>query len=458
MTLALRPLAGLLGILGASLLLACNGGDERPPDVVLVIADTLRADRLSSQGGPEGLTPYIDRIASAGVRFTEARSHAPWTLPSTASLLTSLHPLEHGAGGRLGAFTRLDEDVSTLAKSFRDAGYATHAVVNVMFLDPRTFGVTRDFETVDNVSFESNVEVRSAHATTQAALDWLDAREDDRPVFLLVHYFDPHCVYAPPHSFREQWAAPEDRDSDWTFGTRAEMVAIRDGRYAPSPQILARAEKLYDGEVAYLDGELGRLEAGLAQRGVAAADDVFCLTADHGEEFGEHTGFEHGHTLFDELLHVPLIVRAAEQLPTGVVEAPVRLVDVAPTLLELTDLPLPEQFVGRSLVPLARGADETPRPTLAHGNMWASPLRAWVADGWKLIEADGVPPRLYHVATDPRESRNRAAEEPERLAAMQAELEAVSRGMQALRRGEEAELDPAILEAMRGLGYGKSEK
>ncbi|MDA8593186.1 sulfatase-like hydrolase/transferase [Planctomycetota bacterium] len=125
-----------LALLGALLLTACGGEDQRP-SVVMVVGDTLRADKLSCMGGPEGLTPYLDRIAAQGVRFDQARSHAPWTLPSTASMLTSLHPEEHGAGGRLGRFTKLDAEVQTVVKTFRDQGYRTHAIVNVLFLDLR---------------------------------------------------------------------------------------------------------------------------------------------------------------------------------------------------------------------------------------------------------------------------------------------------------------------------------
>ena len=200
-----------LALLGTLLLTACGGEDPRP-SVVMVVGDTLRADKLSCMGGPEGLTPYLDRIAAQGVRFDQARSHAPWTLPSTASMLTSLHPEEHGAGGRLGRFTKLDAEVQTVVKTFRDQGYRTHAIVNVLFLDPERFGVTRDFETVDQQVFETNVDVRAADATTRAALDWIEANGDDGPFFLLVHYFDPHCVYAPPRAFRERWAEPGDRE------------------------------------------------------------------------------------------------------------------------------------------------------------------------------------------------------------------------------------------------------
>lgn len=441
-----------LALLGTLLLTACGGEDPRP-SVVMVVGDTLRADKLSCMGGPEGLTPYLDRIAAQGVRFDQARSHAPWTLPSTASMLTSLHPEEHGAGGRLGRFTKLDADVQTVVKTFRDQGYRTHAIVNVLFLDPERFGVTRDFETVDQQVFETNVDVRAADATTRAALDWIEANGDDGPFFLLVHYFDPHCVYAPPRAFRERWAEPGDREGEWTFGTRPQMVAIREGELSPAAATIRRAEALYNGEVSYLDAQIGRLDDGLAARG-ERDDLVLVVTADHGEEFLEHGGFEHGHTLYDELVRVPMVIRAPGLLAPAVVETPVRHIDLAPTLCELCDLPLPDQFLGRSLVSLAGGEAGAPRPTLAHGNMWARPQTSWTSGGWKLIVRDGVAPELYEVAADPAEQRDLAGSRPEELARLQAELEAVELGMGALKRGEEASLDPRTREVLNGLGYG----
>lgn len=433
----------------------CGDGDDQRPNVILVIGDTFRADKLSCQGGPDGITPYLDRIAAEGVRFSEVRSHAPWTLPSTASLLTSLHPDEHGAGGRVGQFTRMGADVRTVVSQFREQGYSTHAIVNVAFLDPAGFGVTSDFESVDKVIHETNVDVRAAEATTRAALDWIDGQSGDEPFFLLVHYFDPHCVYAPPKPFRERWAEPADRASDWTFGTRAEMVAIRNGKLSPAESVLRRAEALYNGEVHYLDAEIGRLDDGLAQRGLKG-DSVFVFTADHGEEFLEHAGFEHGHTLYDELLRVPLVIRAPGALKPAVIDAAVRHIDVAPTLCELCNVPISPAFVGRSLVDLAGGQDPVPRAALAHGNFWSTPQTCWTKGGWKLIQRAGRDPELYHLDSDPGETRDMFTSEPERAAALLAELDGVLAGMKALASGgSAADLDPAVQDVLKGLGYGK---
>lgn len=434
-------------------LAACDRDTPDPTrNVVLVIADTLRADKLSVQGGPPGATPHLDALAAASVRFARANAHAPWTLPSIASLLTSLHPLEHGAGGRVPKFTGLDPSVTTLPDVLRARGLQSHAIVNVTFLDPKSFGVTRGFDAVDQVSFENNVDLRAATATTNAALEWLDgARDGRRPFLLLVHYFDPHAVYAPPPHFREVWAAEPDKKSAWTFGTREEMVALRAGQLELSREILARAERLYEGEIAYLDAEVGRLLAGLEERGLMR-DTAVVFTADHGEEFLEHGSFEHGHSLFEELIHVPLIVRAPG-LAARVVEERVRLVDVAPTICELLDVPSPESFVGQSLLGLARGTERGSRPVLAHGNFWRAPLSSWTEGGWKLILDAGGAAHLYHLDVDPLEQHDLSEAEAQRAAAMRVHLDAAQAAMAALKRGGRAALTADQQRALSGLGY-----
>ena len=194
----------------------------------LIAIDTLRADKLGCYGSTLGATPCIDELAASGVLFEHAYSHAPWTLPSFASMFTSLYPQQHGAGGQLPDFRGLSSEVHTVAERFRDAGFATAAVVNVDFLD-QAFGMTRGFEHVDFKAYPNNVQVRPAKRTTTAALQWLRNRPDE-PFFLLVHYFDPHLVYAPPKKYRLRFASPADRESTaWVFGRRQQIVAYRQG-------------------------------------------------------------------------------------------------------------------------------------------------------------------------------------------------------------------------------------
>ncbi len=440
---------------------ACDGGarDARP-NVILIVADTTRRDKLGCYGDGSGLTPNVDRLAQQGALFEQASGHAPWTLPSSASLLTSLLPQQHGAGGHLGKFTALDPGVETLAERFRGAGYATASIVNVDFLGP-VFGLTRGFEHSDVQAFASNVEVRRADATTTAALTWIDRvrKTDERPFLLLVHYFDAHAVYDPPQPFRRRFAAEADReDTSFVFGTRDHMLALRRGTLALDPAVLARAERLYEGEIAYMDQEIGRLLDGLTQRQLDAGT-IVCFTTDHGEEFLDHGGFEHGHSLHAELIDVPLILRGPDIDPRRVAE-PVRHIDVLPTLCELTGMAVRPSYAGRSLVPALLGEPLPPAPTLAHGNFWGAPLSSLRAGSLKVIvdaASPGAAPALYDWHKDAREVRDLGAAEASAAGQLAAELARLEATL-GQKRGGAVELDPHMQDTLTQLGYmGDSE-
>ncbi|MFT4541091.1 MAG: choline-sulfatase [Planctomycetota bacterium] len=418
------------------------------PNVILIIGDTLRADRLGTYGNERGLTPYLDDFGEEGVVFESASSHAPWTLPSTASILTSLYPRQHGAGGFLGQFRKLDPNVRTMAEQFRDRGYATHAIVNVDFLGER-FGLTRGFDSVDFEAYQSNVEVRIAQRTTSAALEWIEQQDTKQPWFLLVHYFDPHAVYDPPQPFRGRFAAPLDQDDDsWVFGTREHMIALRQGKLQLTPPVIKRAEKLYDAEVAYLDAEIGRLLDGVGPEAIA------CFTSDHGEEFLEHNGFEHGHTLYPELTHVPLILRAPGLGPARVSQS-VGHVDIAPSLFELANIPGIPDSIGASLVEFVETPSAAGRPILAHGNFWGAPLTSWRSGEWILILQGKIrsAPELYAWRDDRELLQNVATQNPAVVTRLRNELTALEKRAREL-RGEDVDLSPEERSALKGLGYG----
>lgn len=427
-------------------------------NVLVVLADTVRSDRLGCYGSALGLTPEIDRFAEGAVRFERAFAHAPWTLPSVASLFTSRCPAGHGAGGHIGTFSVLPQDAVTVAEVFRDAGAETHAITNVLFLSS-TFGMEQGFATVDLEASDSNLEVRRAGPTTDAALRWLD-EHGEKPFFLFVHYFDPHLVYDPPQPFRERFADPQDRSSSGPlFGTRQEMIAFREGRIVLEPSLVRRLEKLYNGEVAYVDSEVGRLLEGVSARGLDE-NTIVVITSDHGEEFLDHGGFEHGHALYDELLHVPLILRVPSLLeaaapPARSVPITVRQIDLAPTLCELAGLPEVPAFEGESLVPLLRGEAGKDRPVLSQGNMWGPSGEAWRNAGAKLIRQaafGGV--ELYDIQADPGERNDLAAQAVELRERLSAELDLVMESFAAGAMGGEAPaLDAEQLERLQSLGY-----
>lgn len=432
-------------------------GCSEPPgrtNVVLVVCDTLRADELGCYGNTRGLTPNLDALAGRGALFEHAYAHAPWTLPSASSILTGLPPEEHGAGGRLGRYTPLAPGVETLPGILAAGGYRTHGIVSVIFLAPR-FGATRDFATLDQRFTTDNRGARDADEVTDAALRWID-RHRDEPFFLLVHYFDPHAVYAPPQPFRRRFADPRDReDESFAFATSEHMTAVREGSLALTPALMQRAHRLYQGEVAFADAEIGRLAAGIEARGLAERT-ALVVTADHGEEFLDHGGYEHGHTLYDELLHVPLIVSWPGTVPERTrVEAAVGLVDLAPTVCGIAGQPPPRRASGQDLLSLTRGEVRRPAPLLAHGNMWGPPLSSLREGEYKLIRGADGRDELYHAAVDPGETHDLAALEPERCRALGERLERLETALGS-RAATPLRLTPQERAVLESTGYAGS--
>ncbi|MFT7670848.1 MAG: choline-sulfatase [Planctomycetota bacterium] len=442
--------------------------DSERLNVLMIVIDTARADKFGCYGHSGGLTPHVDRLAAQGARFERASAHAPWTLPSTASLLSSLHPEEHGAGGFLDlsalatggeprvAFHGLPDAVETVAEAFKAGGWRTGAVVNVDFLS-RDFGLTQGIDDLDAKWYESNEEVRSATQTTDKAIEWIQQRKDE-PFFLLAHYFDAHAVYSPPEEYRREFAAAQDREqSNFVFGTRAHMLMLRAGKLELDEDLIERAEKLYEAELAYVDAQVGRLLAGLKAAGLDQ-NTLVVLTADHGEEFLDHQGFEHGHTLYEELLSVPLIFRLPELIPAGTqVKGATGLVDVAPTLCELAGIQAPSTFVGRSLVPALNGSPLGKHSILAHGNFWGEPLTSWQSGPWKLILTP-QPNRtqrteLFNLEEDPRELNDLTASLPQVVVELHAEYAAVREHLRAAQHGEKVKLSDDLMKRLQGLGY-----
>jgi choline-sulfatase len=428
------------------------GKQDNRPNVLLIISDTTRVDRLGCYGNPAGTTPNIDKWAAEGVRFQHAYAQAPWTLPSTATLMTSLYPRVHGAGGRLNRFTALSESATTLAELFGDAGYQTAAIINVLFLSNK-FGLTRGFEHVDYFD-STNAKMRPAKDTTDAALEWIKDQRGE-PFFAFVHYFDPHLVYDPPDEFREKFAADLDQSArDNAFGTIAEMIKLRRGQLAVSRERVKRLEKLYDGEVAYVDQQVGRLLDELQSSGVLD-NTIVVLTADHGEEFNDHDGFEHGHTVYEELVHVPLVF-LGKSIPQGVTPPDVvGLIDVAPTLCDLARIDFPQSFAGRSLIPAIDGETMPPQALLYQWNMWGPPVEGLRKAQYKLI----VHPQraeLYDIVADPQEKNDLVTAQPEVVKQMKDDLDALSQALKLEAAGssrKDLTLSPEERARLCSLGY-----
>jgi len=418
---------GLLLIL-APVFAACGSGGSSSPlrgwNVLLVTLDTTRADRLGCYGRESAETPNLDALAAAGVRFETAVAQVPVTTPSHASILTGTYPIYHGV--RNNANYPLPEDNVTLAERFREAGYRTSAVVASRVL-ARSFRLDQGFDRYDDDVREEECgpgkKYRRGESVTRLALDTI-RRDAGGPFFAWIHYYDPHAPYDPPEPYRSRHPHP------------------------------------YDGEIAYVDACVGDLLRGLDDLGLRDRTLVV-VTSDHGEGLRDpHDEETHGILLYEETLRIPLLLAASGKIPAGrVVPGLVRSIDLAPTVLDLLGLPVPEAMQGDSLLPTILQGDppaertsyfDTVMPREAYG--W-SPMKGIRDARWKYIDAPKA--ELFDLAEDPRESRNVLETRPERTREMRARLAQIERrfGRESARASGRGDLDEDLLANLEALGY-----
>jgi choline-sulfatase len=389
----MKPFGPLLFILPALALLAgcsrspapAGSGTFPGAPVVLISIDTLRADHLPAYGYAGVATPALDRLRRDSIRFENAYSGCPLTLPSHSSLLTGLPPAVHGVRDNVGY--RLDTArTPTVADLLRRQGYATGAAVSAYVLRART-GLGAAFDDYDDgieVQADRSLGLleRKGGETAGRAAAWID-RHRDRPFFFFLHLYEPHSPYDPP----EPWKS----------------------RYQDRP---------YDGEIAAADAIVGRFLDHLRQEGVYERAIVLLL-ADHGEGLGDHGEKEHGVLLYREALRVPLLLKLPGRgRPPGVPEqvaAPVALLDVVPTVTSLLGIAPPAGLPGRSLLATATA----PKPATPR-RIYAETFYPRLHFGWSelrsLIDArhqyiEGPDPELYDLAKDPGERQNVLGEE-----------------------------------------------
>ncbi len=443
-------------------------GRSHPPNVVLIVVDSLRADALGPHGTQPSVSPHIDRLAADGLRFERAIAPASWNLPSLSSLVTSTYPWVHGQGAPASG----QAEVATLAEAYARAGYRTAAFAEVTWpLLERGFGV---FHNTARSDLFGDPRGNSAAKTFAAALAWV-RKDDSQPFFLLVHTYEVHSYFLgkPEHHAFAQKEMPGYRGPfrDW---------GIRDLSKPAGPQViealmkangddLAYVRALYRGAVAGLDGEVGRFTDALTAAGLDGRT-VLAFTSTNGEGFRPDLArVHHGGRLQDDVLHVPLFVRWALHLDPGASSALVGTLDVAPTLVRLAGLPDEPLFAGRALVAAdtsfpsrLRGPRfrlrERPQPPLVaeeatfrilpSGQREAAtaPLLALYSE-WASLIADGDKVQLYDLKADPGQERDLAAQRPDVAKALRDQLQRLTAG--AGRGGPNA----AQLEQLRSLGY-----
>lgn len=406
---------------------ACNRSpaetveDRPPPHVVFISIDTLRADHLGCYGYTRETSPGIDRLAANSVRFNNAFSQSSWTLPSHMSMMTSQYPHVHGV--ETGK-KPLPADGITLAESLSSAGYYTAAFVSWVYVDSR-YGFSQGFDKFTELippkhKVDSSTKWSfKAEQVSDAAIEWInEPNRGETPFFLFVHYFDPHIDYEPPEGFDRLFDENYTGTAQGTFQwLKTYIKGMHREPNRIDPRDLEYIKSLYDGEIRYTDLHVRRL-LDAVDKAVGLDHCLVILTSDHGEEFNDHGSMEgHQWTLYDEIIRVPLIVRFPGAAHAGkVVDAPVELLDIAPTILDFAEVDAPATFQGESLRPLATAEPQTERLVYAETRRHTT-RQSIRGSRYKLIHTDdtgtnrrGVPIRagyeLYDLENDPGERNN----------------------------------------------------
>lgn len=446
-----RPaMRGIVAMAAAMLLMSCEQSGPAPiealtangTNVILISLDTLRADHLGCYGYHRETSPSIDEFARDSVLFKKAIAHAPSTLPSHASILTSLIPQHHGAS--FGKRIPLAESVLTLPEYLQQADYATASYNEGGQLAPET-GIDQGFDTYEVVA-------GGFQPVVDKAISWLESNAGNN-FFLFLHSYEVHHPYTP---LAADLATMEDSYAgDLPSSISIDLLrAINDGEIEMSETDIDHIVSAYDAEIRSADRAFRRLREYLQEAGLY--DEILIvLTSDHGEEFNEHgmIGW-HSHTLFDELLHVPLIVKLPLMDKAGsVIETPVRGIDVAPTIIQQAGLPGPPVFEGRDLFSPLRGESPT-AVGMMDGNSAVLPSSLRSAT-WKWIQGEPgrAAGRLFDLSADPSETVDVSAERQKLAREFEAELQRVE--------GESTVANPGLMEdlgaeadaLLKGLGY-----
>jgi arylsulfatase A-like enzyme len=434
------------------------------PNIVVVLIDTLRPDGLGLYGNHRAASPRLDAFARDAAVFELAYAPSSWTHPSTGSLLSGWMPSRHGLGWGAPGTTQLHPEATMLAEWLSDAGYATAAVSNNVIVSPDE-GFGWGFDSFDVRPFEQD-QVYGAHRVTEYARQWLD-ETGAGPFFLYLHYFDPHDRYQAPPPHTRMFVDPElvqkQRPSGIVAGRPTPLRAGLRGEGPPleiSPDDVSYLRALYDGEVHYSDHWVGLLLDDLRARGLF--DKTWILvTSDHGEEFLEHGMLKHGHSLHEELIRVPLLLRAPDSPRNGQRwRVPVSLLDVVPTLTRLAGAQSPPAApLARDLGPwLAGGPEPASTPLLAENfshapGRWDGRQRATLQGSWKLIEyLDQKRRELFRLDSDPLEQVDLSDDRRGQVLVMQATTDSLmADGTPA--QAPVAGPDPELIKKLKAMGY-----
>ncbi|MCW5893541.1 MAG: sulfatase-like hydrolase/transferase [bacterium] len=485
----------LLGAGGVGAARGFTGGPEAPqnaatlasgsrPNIVLVLIDTLRADHLGTYGYSRPTSPNIDAFAADAVLFEQAFSQSSWTKPAMASLLTGHYPSMHQTNLEQ---QKLPESETIVTQLLRDQGYRTAVLSGNPWITPdygfgrgvdhfysiydeRFARVTLFMNALKRISKQTggrnwiynkvkllvqgelSTTARDEVLTTEASR-WLDANHD-RPFYMHVHYMSPHHPYDPPPPY-DKWV-PDKSAKPVTYYPKKSYFPFDEGQAIPEAQredMIAR----YDGDILFVDTVFQKLLGKLKSLGILD-DTIVIVVADHGEEFYEHKNWGHGQGLYNELIHVPLIIRYPKAFQPSRIGTPVMSVDILPTVLELASAPPKPTAAGRSLVPLAKG-DTVPRNPQAFSELIYrfGATRSVVDDKHKLIhkqQDQRVASELYDLSTDYPEQKDLVAQDATEAAKLQSQMTDTLKWADAHKAtAAEAKIDDEMGKRLKALGY-----
>ncbi len=438
--------------------------------IILLTVDTLRPDFIAAYGERDNYTPNMDQIARDGIVFENAYSVSPWTLPSVASIMTGLPPSVHMTKT---ATSKLPDTLSTLAELLRKKGYKTAAIGNNQFLT-RFYNISQGFdeyyfypkarfgETIGIKILRFFIKVIKINVTsaelTDLSIRWL--RKDSlNPFFLWIHYFDPHMPYTAPQRF-----LPNVGPAHGLGFQFHDLAGVRRGYFYPDQQQSAWIAELYAAEVRYVDDCIGSLVKQLKELGIYD-QSLLVFSSDHGEEFWEHGGFEHGHTIYNEQIRVPLIIKlpGSSAASSEQVETPVSLLSLVPTILDYADIDQrPAGVNDASLRPLLSAAtlDQSYMPIFSEALKYYEDQESVIMDRYKCIHylsRDIF--ELYDLESDPGEMHSLADTSPELLQQARQQFRLFHQRCDSIKaaygieKGENLILDKSAIQSLRSLGY-----
>lgn len=440
-------------VLACTLLSASNGAPRTVsrgalPDILLVSVDTLRADHLSIHGYERKTSPTIDRLMAGGAIFDQARTVEPLTAPALVSMLTSMAPHEHGAS-RNGL--RMRPGLPSLPKALEAAGYDTAAILGNWTLRDKLTHLGEHFQKYDLVLnrrrwFGLVRGEATAEDLNERTLAFLESRvsaaEDRKPLFLWVHYTEPHAPY-------RLWR--DDADS----------IGL--------PQNNLTKLDRYDSEIRFVDRQIGDLLDSLA-RGDHLQDPIVVFTSDHGESLGEHNYWGHGRNLYEPGLHIPMSITWQGHVKPMRLPGPALNTDLAPTLLSLAGLPVPERFSGYDWAPVLVGGGEQPLDRVttyqAHKGAVISNHSSEMARQSGLLEVGRIEGpdkevfrignnrrRLFNLSRDPQETRNLSSRREDPTESLVGWMESVYDSLRTFEDMPPETLDQESIEQLKSLGY-----